>query len=138
MMISTPSITFDEFQRNVVKWAHERGIMAHSTSRAQLLKAFSEMGELADGDIIGDRDAQIDAIGDVLVCLVNYCELTDISIDQAWTAAWNVIKNRSGRMVAGGAFVKDPEPLPLGYHSAPDYEQIWREEGFQKWLQNRK
>ena len=68
------------FKENVEQWAIDRGIYEHSNSRAQLFKALSEIGELADG-IIKDRLEEIkDAIGDVAVCLVNYSVLIGIDI----------------------------------------------------------
>src|SRR5699024_5539321 len=61
-----------DFVINVQKWARERGIYEHSTPDAQLLKALSEEGELADAYAKQDTAGVIDGIGDVLVCLVNY------------------------------------------------------------------
>ena len=163
-------MTFEEFKTNVENWQADRGIYEHSTALAQALKAVSEVGELADAVIKGDRDELKDAIGDVMVCLVGAAKMTGCSInlkdaDDAgpakespflaamvsyhvayvasgialgaglWTvqrgiedsiaslgdlaldnnltllecceAAWNEIKDRKGKMVAGGAFVKD-------------------------------
>lgn len=62
---------FEQFQQNVQGWAAEHGIYEHSTALAQALKAVSEVGELADAVIKGDREALTDAIGDVAVCLIN-------------------------------------------------------------------
>lgn len=64
-------MNFQEFKTNVQKWATERGIYEHSTAEAQLIKALSELGELADAIIKGDRDGIKDGVGDVAVCLVN-------------------------------------------------------------------
>lgn len=100
-------MNFYEFQLKVKNWATERGIYKHSTSTAQLLKGISEMGELADAQIKDNKADKIDAVGDVLVCLVNYCAMEGITMDEAWEAAWNQIKDRKGHMVPGGAFVKD-------------------------------
>lgn len=98
---------FSVFANNVRKWAAERGIYEHSTSCAQLFKAVSELGETCDAHIKKDYAATKDGVGDVLVCLVNYCEMQRIDIEEAMEAAWNEIKDRKGRMVPGGAFVKD-------------------------------
>lgn len=38
-------LTFEQLTNNVQEWAAARGIYEHSSARAQLLKAFSEMGE---------------------------------------------------------------------------------------------
>lgn len=159
------TLTWNEFVENVQAWAKERGIYEHSTPQAQLLKALSELGELADGVIKDDIDAVKDGIGDVAVCLVNYATMVEAGVgapkydehehgddfshvgflaeqigtnlqrfnllnkdrrtficfdDLLYIAAsneldfldccehaWNEIKDRKGRMVAGGAFVKD-------------------------------
>jgi NTP pyrophosphatase (non-canonical NTP hydrolase) len=62
-----------------------------STAWTQLLKGFSEMGELADATIKHDEDGIIDAVGDVMVCLVNYCAIKDIS----WSIVWKLPTTRS-------------------------------------------
>src|SRR5690625_2422620 len=149
-------MTFEEFKTNVQQWAQERGIYEHSTPEAQLLKALSELGELADAVIKDDIDGIKDAIGDVAVCIVNYSFMSGGEMDEihAYPSipdhdhigfaaeliggslqgmdmpyciseldavaqnndldfmaccehAWNEIKDRKGRMVPGGAFVKD-------------------------------
>lgn len=161
-------LTFEQFQTNVQQWSTARGIYAHSTALAQALKAVSEVGELADATIKNDLDALKDAIGDVMVCLVNVAHMSDIkdfdysemqeqnsseiaigyalrylsrivlyitnvhssNVDdilissvvdnmaavsklngftllECCESAWDEIKDRTGHMVAGGAFVKD-------------------------------
>lgn len=163
-------MNWNEFKSNVERWAEERGIYEHSTPEAQLLKALSELGELADAVVKNDRDALKDAIGDVVVCLINCAKmigeyitkpnsdehpsagtkmltgilsiyiggqimtvsdglkpgreiyidrtlrvLDDICKNEGTTFmhcchhAWLQIKDRKGRMVEGGAFVKEPE-----------------------------
>ena len=101
------ALRFDEFQANVEQWADARGIYEHSTLQAQVLKAVSEMGELADAAIKGDGAALEDAIGDVVVCLINTAFLAQVNMNECFARAWNEIKDRKGRMVAGGAFVKE-------------------------------
>lgn len=166
-------MTFEKFKTNVERWQAERGIYEHSTALAQALKAVSEVGELADAVIKGDRDALKDAVGDVMVCLVGVSKMLDIDMQctddilidhsisiqesaaaaamiayfvsdiasdisqeaETWSiedslesaliylniiaqengltlldcceAAWEQIRFRTGKMVAGGAFVKD-------------------------------
>ena len=100
-------LTFEQLVLNVEAWAAERGIYKHGTARAQLLKAFSEMGELADAELKGDGTAAADAVGDVLVCLINFCAMRAFDITDCLAGAWDEIKDRKGRLVPGGAFVKD-------------------------------
>ena len=73
-------MTFEEFKANVEQWAQDRGIYEHSTALAQCLKAVSELGELADHAIKGDRDAMKDDIGDIAVCLVNVAKMQDATV----------------------------------------------------------
>src|SRR5699024_12760953 len=72
------SMNWNKFKNNVEQWAAERGIYEHSTPEAQLLKALSELGELADAVVKNDREALKDAIGDVAVCLVNYARMANL------------------------------------------------------------
>lgn len=99
--------TFEQLVILINRWADERGIYQHSTPQAQLLKAASEFGELCDAEVKADRDAQIDAVGDTMVCLINFCAMRDINITDALRYAYGAIKDRRGRMVPGGAFVKE-------------------------------
>lgn len=96
-----------EFITNVQNWASERGIYDHSTATAQLLKAISEMGELADAHAKNDIPEMKDAVGDILVCLVNYCKLEGLDLAQCCEGAWHEIKDRKGHMIKGGVFVKE-------------------------------
>lgn len=72
---------FDEFKSNVQQWATDRGIYANGKASSQLLKALSELGELADGIAKNDREAIKDGVGDVAVCLVNYAYMTKQRLD---------------------------------------------------------
>lgn len=93
---------------NLVRmWAQARGIYEHSTPQAQTLKAVSEMGELAD-NIIKGRDVR-DDIGDVIVCLINLAAMQGTNLGECLQIAWEDIKDRKGRMVPGGAFVKESD-----------------------------
>ena len=91
----------------VAEWAEERGITYYSNPQAQLMKAVSELGELCDAQIKDDYLGQQDAVGDVLVCLIIYCEMSSYDIKSCLEQAYDEIKNRKGRMVMGGAFVKE-------------------------------
>ena len=90
----------------VIRWAEARGIVANSDSKTQLLKAVSEMGELADAIIKRDRPAIIDGIGDVLVCLILVGTLEDTDLTKCLEAAYSEIKDRKGYLNKNGVFVK--------------------------------
>lgn len=92
---------------DVIRWAEARGIIANSDSKIQLLKAVSEMGELADAIIKRDRPAIVDGIGDVLVCLIVVGAIEDVNLTHCLEAAYNEIKHRKGYLNKDGVFVKD-------------------------------
>jgi NTP pyrophosphatase (non-canonical NTP hydrolase) len=92
---------------DVIRWAEARGIIANSDSKTQMLKAVSEMGELADAIIKRNRPAIVDGIGDVLVCLIVVAALEDINLTHCLQSAYNEIKDRKGYLNKDGVFVKD-------------------------------
>lgn len=92
---------------SVEEWADDRGIVAFSTPQAQLLKAVSELGELCDAEIKDDFWGVMDSVGDTLVCLIIYCKMKNIGIDACLAQAYEEIKNRKGKVVEGGAFVRE-------------------------------
>lgn len=97
------------------KWAYDRNIIDGSDFYRQYMKAQSEMGELADALLKGNRDDTKDAIGDVLVVLINLAEQCQFSIQECLSAAYDEIKDRKGVMWQG-VFVKE---------SDPDFQRIW-------------
>jgi len=98
---------FEELETRVREWAHDRYIPQNSTPQAQLLKAVSELGELCDAEIKNDLPAQVDGVGDVLVCLIIYCQMRGYNMTSCLNTAYEEIKNRKGRMAKGGAFIKE-------------------------------
>lgn len=100
-------MTLDELVPMVEQWAADRGILEHSTPTAQLLKTMSELGELADAAAKGDVVGVLDGVGDVLVTLILYARLANLSIAGCLEHAYDQIKDRRGRMSAGGVFVKE-------------------------------
>jgi NTP pyrophosphatase (non-canonical NTP hydrolase) len=99
--------TYADIEIKIIQWSEARKIIPNSTPATQLLKAVSEMGELADATIKNDRDSILDAVGDVMVCLVNYCALQDINLVSCMQVAYDQIKNRKGILLPNGVFVKE-------------------------------
>jgi homoserine kinase len=99
--------TYANIEMQIVQWAEARKIIPNSTPATQLLKAVSEMGELADATIKNNREDIADAVGDVMVCLVNYCALQDISLVECMQIAYDQIKNRKGILLKNGVFIKE-------------------------------
>ena len=69
----TQNLTIKELVPLIHQWAKERGIFDNSTPFNQLLKIHEEVGELIKACYDDDRPAIQDAIGDTMICLINYC-----------------------------------------------------------------
>lgn len=100
-------MSWSEIELKVLRWAEARRIIPHATPASQLLKAVSEIGELCDAEGKIDRAAIKDAVGDVLVCLINYCALRDIDMTNCLASAYEQIKDRKGTLMPDGTFVKE-------------------------------
>ena len=100
-------MSFAAIEMKIIQWAEQRKIIPNSTPEVQLLKAISEMGELADATIKNDQEAIVDAVGDVMVCLINYCALQNINLVDCMEVAYDQIKNRRGTLLPNGVFRKD-------------------------------
>lgn len=92
----------------VIGWGYARNIIDGSDFYRQYMKAQSEMGELADALLKGNKEDTKDAIGDVLVCLINLSEQCDLSLEECLESAYNQIKDRKGVMF-NGVFVKETD-----------------------------
>lgn len=100
-------MSYEQTELQVVMWGEKRGIVQNSDSKTQLLKAFSEMGELADAITKRDRDGIIDGIGDVLVCLTMVAAIEDVDVKHCFASAYAQIKDRKGYLNKEGVFIKD-------------------------------
>ena len=98
---------FETLETKVIEWAGRRGILEHGKPHSQLLKAVSELGELCDAEGKNDINAIRDAVGDVMVCLINYCALRSVTINDCLWEAYKQIQFRTGRLMPDGTFVKD-------------------------------
>lgn len=100
-------MSYSQVELEIIRWAEARKIIPNSNPSTQLLKAMSELGELADATIKNDRPAIHDGVGDVMVCLINYCALQDIDLVTCIKLAYGEIKDRKGTLLANGVFVKE-------------------------------
>ena len=91
---------------DIRKWANERGLYEKGDAKTQYLKLMEEAGELGRALLKDDIEEQIDAIGDMVVVLTNLAELIDVPIEECVESAYEVISQRTGKMV-NGTFVKD-------------------------------
>ena len=95
--------TFEPLASSICQWAQERDI---NNPAKQLLKVFEEAGELSSAYLKGKAAEEKDAVGDVLVTLIIYCNIRGLNINECLSLAWNEIKNRKGVNV-NGTFIKD-------------------------------
>jgi NTP pyrophosphatase (non-canonical NTP hydrolase) len=100
-------MTFAELEDAVKQWARDRKIIPNSTPKMQLLKTMSELGELADATAKADGEGIVDGIGDVLVTLIIYAELSGVTLAECLNEAYLTIKDRRGTLTPEGIFVKD-------------------------------
>lgn len=99
--------SFAELELAVIRWSEQRRIIPNSTPMAQWKKGMEEMDELRDALVADNLYEAIDAVGDVTVCLLNVCALLDVNFTDCLEAAYEQIKNRTGRMGEDGIFYKD-------------------------------
>ena len=115
------------------QWADEKGIYEKGDTKTQFLKLIEEVGELGKALLKNDAEETKDAIGDIVVVLTNLTELAnndifikeyyedvagdggprmlmtesgEVTIEDCINSAYEVIKNRTGKM-KNGTFVKD-------------------------------
>lgn len=104
-MKETQSFGMTEFQ--VMQWAQARGIYENGTALGQASKTVEEACELLVAITKNDRAEIADAIGDVMVTLVNVGVLTDLDVRQCFYNAYKVIEHRKGYLNKQGVFVKE-------------------------------
>lgn len=99
-------MSFAKTEMDVIVWGQNRGIVQNSTPYAQALKTKEELDELFDAIAKNDREAMIDAYGDILVTLVMGCACADLDLKTCFEAAYDQIKDRKGFLNKDGIFVK--------------------------------
>jgi NTP pyrophosphatase (non-canonical NTP hydrolase) len=86
-------------------WANDKGIYKSGDSKTQYVKLMEESGELARAILKRDKPEIKDAIGDMIVVLTNLAYLEGFEVEDCVTSAYDVIKNRKGKM-ENGTFMK--------------------------------
>jgi NTP pyrophosphatase (non-canonical NTP hydrolase) len=99
-------MSYSMIEMNVIRWGEERKIVQHSNPRAQAIKTLEEVGELMQAIADNDREAMIDAYGDILVTLVMGCATADLDLVKCFAHAYEQIKDRKGYLSPEGIFVK--------------------------------
>jgi NTP pyrophosphatase (non-canonical NTP hydrolase) len=99
-------MSYANVEMKIIQWSEKRKIIPNAKPYTQLMKAVSEMGELCDAELKGQMPLIKDGVGDVLVCLINYCALKDINLVNCIEEAYSQIKDRKGTTLPDGTFVK--------------------------------
>lgn len=95
----------------VKQWHYDRNLIEGSTDLDQFGKLQEEVLELHEALIcnsyLDNYTPEItDAIGDIMVVLINIAERNNLTLEQCLEHAYNDIKDRKGKMV-DGVFVKE-------------------------------
>jgi NTP pyrophosphatase (non-canonical NTP hydrolase) len=128
MLKRQESMKYEELSKLVIEWGESKGILDSSTPLRQLDKTQEELDETREAlkklnDFDYQRDfmedlgmptsnkedilAEVkDGIGDMLVTIVLLAKMVDLDTTDCLNAAYDVIKQRTGKMV-DGQFVKD-------------------------------
>ena len=100
-------MSYSMVEMNVIRWGEDRGIVQNSNPKAQARKTQEEVHELFDAIENNDREAMIDAYGDILVTLVMGCATADLDLVECFKHAYEQIKDRKGYLTPEGIFVKE-------------------------------
>lgn len=113
---------FKELNELVIQWANDKGILDKANPLTQLTKTEEEVAETREalfanqnnldfyynskGTLKNTQEEIKDGFGDILVTILIGCKLSGLDPLDCLETAYNVIKNRKGKMIKG-SFVKD-------------------------------
>ena len=100
-------MTNTELQMLTTEWALKRGIIPNGNAQTQYIKLIEEVGELGAALVRHNDEGIKDAIGDALVVLTSLSVLCGTDLNECWELAYNEIKDRTGKLLENGNFVKD-------------------------------
>lgn len=100
-------MSYAQIEMKVIQWGEDRQIVQHSNPYAQALKTLEEVQELLDAIQAKDKEAMIDAYGDILVTLVMGCATADLDLVKCFEHAYEQIKDRKGHLSPEGIFIKE-------------------------------
>ena len=99
--------SFNSTQFDVMQWSKSKGIYENGTALGQAIKTVEEALELLVAIVKNDMEEASDAIGDVMVTLVNVGVMLDLDVCQCFYKSYKVIEPRKGHMNKAGQFVKE-------------------------------
>jgi NTP pyrophosphatase (non-canonical NTP hydrolase) len=98
-------------EQAVITWHNDRNLINGSTDQAQLAKLTEEVGELARALRKEKPNANYqtaDAIGDILVVLINIAKRNGLDLRVCLHRAYNEIKDRDGKLI-DGIYIKEED-----------------------------
>lgn len=105
-VVRSPDVFDPTVFEKIVAWAKAKDLTDPARAARQTLKLFEEGGEVAGAIARDDHVKTVDGIGDCVVVLTILAAQRGITIEQCIMAAWDEIKDRTGRTV-DGVFIKD-------------------------------
>lgn len=117
LKLTLDNMQYPELKQKIVQWGEDRNIFEFSTPIKQLHKTQEELNETMQAlvqfaDAKNDKAKQdaleevIDGIGDMGVTLLMLCHKMDVDFVECLASAYDVIKDRKGKMI-NGLFVKE-------------------------------
>lgn len=98
----------NEVSNRINSWHHARNLVEGSKPKDQVCKLGEEYGEMCGAIARGRHEEIVDAIGDQIVVLSLLALQHGTTLGQCMSAAYEVIKDRTGTM-RDGVFVRDCE-----------------------------
>nr|DAN48966.1 MAG TPA: NTP-PPase-like protein [Caudoviricetes sp.] len=119
--------TIQELVPLIQEWAKERKIYEELTPFDELLKTHEEVGELIKACYENDKLAIKDAIGDVLVTLINYCYMVEEDIESIFsrTLAMKLETEKTLVHLAMQIGIMLPEMFKYEYNKNDKNEKIY-------------
>lgn len=96
----------DKLITQVLEWALEKGLLEGKNIPKQSMKVIEEFGETCSAILKGKQEEIVDGIGDTFVTLIILCGQLGLKPEDCLEAAYNEIKNRTGKTV-DGTFIKN-------------------------------
>lgn len=91
----------------IEQWVIDRNLHTQDP-KVQMCKTIEELGELAKAINKGDKEKQMDGIGDTVVTLICISEQLGLKFNDCLDYAYNEIKDRKGKLI-NGTFVKESD-----------------------------
>jgi len=95
------------YDTHIDRWFKDRGIVENGKPLAQAIKTLEETTEMFDALQRDDKEALMDAIGDIYVTLRGVCLTYGVNMEACVSTAYHEIKDRKGYLTPEGTFIKE-------------------------------